>query len=36
MRERVELLNGNVSIITEPEKGTKVEIQVPLKELGGV
>lgn len=36
MKERVELLNGNVSIITEPEKGTKVEIQVPLKELGGV
>lgn len=36
MRERVELLNGNVSIISEPERGTRIEIQVPLKEPGGI
>ncbi|MDE5908775.1 MAG: sensor histidine kinase [Lachnospiraceae bacterium] len=35
MRERAELLNGNVSIITEPEKGTKIVIEVPLMEPGG-
>lgn len=36
MKERAELLNGKVSIITKPEAGTKIEIQVPLKEPGGI
>ena len=31
MKERVESLNGNVSINTEPEMGTEIIIQVPLK-----
>ena len=35
MRERVESLNGNVSINTEPEEGTEIIIQIPLNEPGG-
>ncbi len=31
MKERVESLNGSVSINTEPEMGTEIMIQVPLK-----
>lgn len=31
MKERVESLNGSVSINTEPEMGTEIIIQVPLK-----
>lgn len=30
MRERVYLLNGNIKIETEPEKGTEIKIEIPL------
>lgn len=30
MKERVELMKGNFRIKTEPEKGTKIEIQLPV------
>jgi signal transduction histidine kinase len=30
MRERVELLGGRLSLDSEPESGTTVEVRVPL------
>lgn len=30
MKEKIELLNGNISINTEVEKGTEIEIEIPL------
>lgn len=32
MRERVELLNGNFEIVSEESKGTKILIEIPLKD----
>ena len=31
VKERIDLLYGKISFYTEPEKGTKVKIQIPLK-----
>ncbi|MED1115364.1 ATP-binding protein, partial [Bacillus paramycoides] len=30
MRERIQLMRGSFRIKTEPEKGTKIEIQLPV------
>jgi signal transduction histidine kinase len=30
MRERVRLVNGTLSIVSEPGKGTEIQVSVPL------
>jgi len=32
MKERVTLLNGNISILSKPGKGTRIKIEIPLEE----
>lgn len=35
MRERVSLLGGTLTVVSAPEQGTKIHVEVPLDEKGG-